>query len=111
MTEGRRQFRLRTLLGVTALFAIAFSLVAANLPSYVSRDRIRGVRLGMTKAQVLDVMGPPQSMSLVGQDGSYRLFWNVWTDETRTLKQAGYIKDQAVVGFSSVGLVDEARTY
>ena len=65
----------------------------------------------MTEADVVEVMGPPHSKSIIAEDGRYSLFWHVWRTDEPAGHQAGHIKDQATVHFASDGLVDEAYDY
>jgi hypothetical protein len=99
MSEGRPlQFRLRTLLGTTAIFAL---LIYFAMGPSVPPDRIRGVRLGMTETEVIDVMGRPHSKSIDG----YNWFWHI-----RPSRNSSDFKDQSMVSFSN-GRVSNALNY
>jgi outer membrane protein assembly factor BamE (lipoprotein component of BamABCDE complex) len=71
--KGRRsQFRIITLLAIIALVAV----VIAKWP-FVSSDRVEGVKVGMTEAEVTAVMGKPYSRG--GRPGEeYYWTWARW---------------------------------
>ena len=97
-TDPRRrfQFSLKGLM-IAVTVAAAVLWLVASIPWPVASGRVRGVQVGLTESQVIEVMGRPHDQSRYGADGRYR-----WTWSRQTLFGV------AVVYFSPNGIVEEA---
>ena len=52
--------------------------IAASVPWPVSSDRVRGVHIGMTESQVVEVMGRPHYQGKPSKSERYYWTWERW---------------------------------